>query len=71
MKEGRRSGPAFASPSGQLASSSEYNAIFLKYLEEIQADTDLIEDKIVVSESFREWRVGKIFKSLGGVALIE
>ena len=50
--EGRRSGPAFAYPSGQLASSAEYNAMFLKYLVEIQSSTDLIEDKIDVIESF-------------------
>jgi hypothetical protein len=52
LSEGRTSGPAFATPTGQLASSSEYNATFLKYLGEIQTDTELIEDKIIVSESF-------------------
>jgi len=52
LAEGRRSGPAFAYPSGKLASSAEYNAMFLKYLEEIQSSTDLIEDKIEVNESF-------------------
>jgi hypothetical protein len=51
-REGRRTGPAFATPTGQLASSSEYNAMFLRYLEEIQAETNLIEDKIVVREAF-------------------
>ena len=52
LDEGRRSGPAFAYPNGKLAASSEYNAIFLNYLEEIQEQTELIEDKIVVKESF-------------------
>lgn len=52
LAEGRRSGPAFAYPDGRLIASSEFNAIFLKYLEEIQEQTNLIEDKIVVSESF-------------------
>lgn len=50
--EGRRSGPAFATPSGKLASSTEFNAMLHKYLEEIQAQTTLIEDKLVVRESF-------------------
>ena len=52
LEEGRRSGPAFAYPDGKLVASSEYNAMFLDYLEDIQAQTDLIEDKIVVRESF-------------------
>ncbi len=51
-EEGRRSGPAFAYPDGRLVASSEYNAMFLRYLEEIQSETELIEDKIIVSETF-------------------
>lgn len=50
--EGRRSGPAFATPEGKLASSMEFNVLFRKYLEEIQSETTLIEDKIVVKEAF-------------------
>ncbi len=52
LAEGRRSGPAFAYPNGKLASSSEYNAMFLSYLGEIQEQTELIEDKIEVNEAF-------------------
>ncbi len=52
LSEGRRSGPAFAYPNGKLMASSEYNATFLRYLEDIQDQTNLIEEKIVVSESF-------------------
>ena len=51
-KEKRQFGPAFATPDGRLIPSSEYNAIFLKYLEDIQASTDLIEQKLIVRESF-------------------
>jgi hypothetical protein len=51
-REGRRSGPAFATPEGKLISSAEFNAIFRRYLEEIQSETTLIEDKIVVKEAF-------------------
>ena len=50
--EGRRSGPAFATPDGRLASAAEYNALLHKYLEEIQSQTTMIEDKIVVREAF-------------------
>ena len=52
LEEGRRSGPAFAYSDGKLVASSEYNAMFLDYLEDIQAQTNLIEEKIVVRESF-------------------
>ena len=51
-EEGRSGGPAFASSSGRLAASSEYNAMFLKYLEDIQDSSGLIDDKVVVKDSF-------------------
>ena len=41
--EGRVSGPAFASPDGVLAISTEYDAVFRKYLKRIQTDTDLMD----------------------------
>ena len=37
-----------ATPDGMLILSSEFNAIFLKYLEGIQSSTDLIEQKLIV-----------------------
>ena len=43
-REGRREGPAFASPDGALASSSDYDAMFRKYLKRVQEDTDLIPE---------------------------
>jgi hypothetical protein len=39
--EGRFSGPAFATPDGQLASSSDYDAVFRKYLKVVQEESDL------------------------------
>ena len=40
--EGRFSGPAFATPEGQLASSPDYDAVFRKYLKVVQEESDLI-----------------------------
>ena len=48
--EGRFDGPAFATPSGALAVSSEYNAVFVKYMKQVQMDTDLIDKKEVIEE---------------------
>ncbi len=42
--EGRCEGPAFASADGILASSTDYDAMFRKYLTMVQDDTDLIHD---------------------------
>jgi len=40
--EGRFDGPAFATPDGQLASSTDYDAVFRKYLKLVQEETDLV-----------------------------
>lgn len=52
QSEGRTQGPAFATPQGRLIPSSEFDALFRQYLSEIQASTDLIDDKDVVEEKF-------------------
>ena len=41
-REGRYTGPAFATPRGKLASLPDYDAVFRKYLKFVQEDTDLI-----------------------------
>jgi len=40
--EGRFDGPAFASPAGQLVSSTDYDAVFRKYLKLVQEESDLV-----------------------------
>jgi hypothetical protein len=40
--EGRFTGPAFATPEGDLASSPDYDAVFRKYLKVVQDESDLI-----------------------------
>jgi hypothetical protein len=40
--EGRVDGPAFPSPEGMLASSTDYDTMFRKYLCVVQEETDLI-----------------------------
>ena len=42
QSEGRTHGPAFASPEGILASSTDYDALFRKYLLVVQEETKLI-----------------------------
>jgi hypothetical protein len=42
QSEGRIHGPAFASPEGILASSTDYDALFRKYLHVVQEETELI-----------------------------
>jgi hypothetical protein len=42
--EGRTEGPAFATPDGKLASSTNYDSVFRSYLKQVQATTDLIKD---------------------------
>ena len=42
QSEGRTHGPAFALPEGILASSTDYNALFWKYLHVVQEETELI-----------------------------
>jgi len=39
--EGRSSGPAFATPAGNLASMGDYNSVFKSYLKEVQSTTGL------------------------------
>jgi hypothetical protein len=40
--EGRFDGPAFSTPDGRLASSTDYDAVFRKYLKLVQEETDLV-----------------------------
>jgi hypothetical protein len=54
--EGRTEGPAFATPDGQLAVSSEYNAVFRKYLKEVQRTTDYIPADDDVDEWYGTYR---------------
>lgn len=42
--EGRTSGPLFATPDGDLASSADYDAVFRKYLKKVQRETNLIDE---------------------------
>ena len=42
QSEERTHGPAFASPEGILASSTNYDALFWKYLHVVQEETELI-----------------------------
>jgi len=46
--EGRFEGPAFATPDGTLAASPDYDAVFRKYLNVVQEETDLIPGDHVV-----------------------
>ena len=46
--EGRYVGPAFATASGKLASSCDYDAVFRMYLKKVQATTDFIPDDVNV-----------------------
>lgn len=46
--DGRTSGPAFSSKMGILDSSSDYDALFRKYLQRVQENTDLIDKDINV-----------------------
>jgi len=50
--EGRTVGPAFATPTGDLATPGDYDSVFRKYLTEVQACTDLIDKKVDVDVYF-------------------
>jgi hypothetical protein len=54
--EGRCNGPAFATPDGRLASSIDYNAVFRRYLKEVQRTTDLIPEDEDVDEHYSIYR---------------
>jgi hypothetical protein len=55
-KEGRREGPAFATPDGVLASSPGYDAMFRRYLMIVQEETDLIPDDQDVDALYSTFR---------------
>jgi hypothetical protein len=42
-QEGRSKGPAFATPQGKLAASADYDAVFRKYLKQVQSNTELLK----------------------------
>ena len=50
--EGRFEGPAFATPDGTLAASPDYDAVFRKYLNVVQEETDLIPGDHVVDSLY-------------------
>jgi hypothetical protein len=54
--EGRVIGPAFASADGTLASSTEYNSMFRKYLCLAQEETDFIPDNHDVDALYSTFR---------------
>ena len=54
--EGRCKGPAFASADGILTSSTDYNAMFRKYLTMVQDETDLIPDDHDVNGLYSTFR---------------
>ena len=51
-EEDRFDGPAFATPAGALASSPDYNAVFLKYMRQVQTDTDLIDKREIIEDRY-------------------
>ena len=51
-EEDRFDGPAFATPAGALASSPDYNAVFLKYMKQVQTDTDLIDKREIIEDRY-------------------
>ena len=53
---GRCEGPAFASADGMLASSTDYDAKFRKYLTMVQDETDLIPDDHDVNALYSTFR---------------
>jgi hypothetical protein len=55
--EGRREGPAFANADGTLASSTDYDAMFRKYLSIVQDETDLIPDDHDVDALYSTFRM--------------
>jgi hypothetical protein len=55
--EGRREGPAFTNADRTLASSTEYNAMFRKYLSIVQDETDLIPDDHDVDAFYSTFRM--------------
>ena len=50
--EGRYAGPVFASKRGTLDSSSDYDAVFRKYLLQVQESTDFIDKDVNVDVYF-------------------
>jgi hypothetical protein len=54
--EGRHKGPAFAHADGTLASSTDYDAMFRKYLTIVQDETDLIPDGHDVNALYSTFR---------------
>ena len=50
--EGYFTGPAFRDDEGNLAASTDYDAVFRQYLSKVQESTDLIEDDINVDTFF-------------------
>jgi len=51
--EGRSSGPAFATPSGELANMGDYNSVFKSYLKEVQSTgSNLIPEGNDVDEMY-------------------
>jgi hypothetical protein len=54
--EGRVHGPAFASAYGVLASSADYNAVFRKYLGQVQDKTDFIPGETDVDAQYSTFR---------------
>ena len=46
--EGRRTGPAFASPDGKLAVPGDYDAVFRQYLTEVQEKSEFIDKTVDV-----------------------
>ena len=54
--EGRIHGPAFASAHGVLASSADYNAVFRKYLGQVQDETDFIPGETDVDAQYSTFR---------------
>ena len=54
--EGRIHGPAFASAHGVLASSADYNAVFRKYLGQVQDESDFIPGETDVDAQYSTFR---------------
>jgi hypothetical protein len=57
--EGREGGWAFKRPNGERAKASDYHANIFQKLEELQATTDLIEDKCNIWNEFGIQRSGR------------
>ena len=51
-QEGRSQGPAFANANGSLAVESEYDAVFRKYLWQVQDTTNWISEDVNVDMYF-------------------